>query len=273
MPRHSFDLRLLASVFETGIEIDERFSCFLVVEDELVLLPQSPEIQNPAHFRVDRNDAGLLGFRREHVNQTSVQVHVLPAEGENLPDATSRIQSVKNDILNCGCGIPQQPGFLVWLQDPKARVDLLKELHLSKRVRAQVKIPVDGEIEHMLEQRQFAIYGRTGHLLAPPKFETFDLGRRDVGQLPLDPKKLLQRLEQLLVSQPGTLVRLRISGISNRFPAIATTSWDPTARRRASLFEGAHTAATATTSSPRQRTIRRKTIYWNSGSVAGNSVR
>ena len=41
MPRHSFDLRLLASVFETGIEIDERFSCFLVVEDELVLLSQS----------------------------------------------------------------------------------------------------------------------------------------------------------------------------------------------------------------------------------------
>jgi tetratricopeptide (TPR) repeat protein len=81
---------------------------FLVVEDELVLLSQSPEIQNPAHFRVDRNDAGLLGFHREHVNQTSVQVYVLPAEGENLPDAASRIQSVKNDILNRGCGIPQQ---------------------------------------------------------------------------------------------------------------------------------------------------------------------
>src|SRR5260370_33592686 len=62
----------------------------------------------------------------------------------------------------------------------------------------------------MLEQRQFAIYGRTGHLLAASKFEDVDLGVRDVVQLPLAPKKLLQRLEQLLVSQPGTLVRLRI---------------------------------------------------------------
>ena len=42
MPRHSFDVRLPASVFETGIEIDERFSCFLVVEDKLVLPSQSP---------------------------------------------------------------------------------------------------------------------------------------------------------------------------------------------------------------------------------------
>src|SRR5260221_14158023 len=180
MPRHSFDLRALASVFETGVEIDERFSCFLVVEDELVLLPQGPEIQNPAYFRVDRNDAGLLGFRREHVDQTSVQVHVLPAEGENLPDAASRIQGVQNNILNRGYRIPQQPGFLVWFQNPEARVDLLKELHLSKRVRAQVKIPVDGEIEHVLEQGQFAVYGRAGHLPAPTKFVSFDLGRRDL---------------------------------------------------------------------------------------------
>ncbi len=179
MPRHSFDLRLRASVLEAGIEIDERFSCFLVVEDKLVLPSQSPEIQNPAHFRVDRNDAGLLGFRREHVNQTSLHVHVLPAEGENLSDAASRIQGVENNILNRGCRIPRQPGFLVWLQNPKARVDLLKELHFPKRVRAQVKIPVDGEIEHMLEQCQFAVYRRPGHLPAPVKFVPFDFGRRD----------------------------------------------------------------------------------------------
>src|SRR5579859_4203720 len=210
MPRHSFDLRLLASVFETGIEIDEWPSCFLVVEDELVLLPQSPEIQNPAHFRIDRNDAGLLGFRREHVNQTSVQVHVLPAEGENLPYAASRIQGVQNNILNRRGGTPQQPGFLVWLQYPKARVDLLKELHFSKRVQAQIKIPVDGEIEHVLEQGQFAVYHCTGHLLASPKFVSFDLGRRNLRHLPFDTKELLQRLKKLFVSQPGTLVCLRI---------------------------------------------------------------
>src|SRR5260221_2455624 len=113
MPRHSFDLRLLASVFEPGVEIDERFSCFLVVENELVLPSQSPEIQNPAHFRVDRNNAGLLGLRREHVNQTSVQVHVLPADGDNLPDAASRIQGVNNNILNGGRSLPYYDGFFV----------------------------------------------------------------------------------------------------------------------------------------------------------------
>src|SRR5258708_39087457 len=111
MPGCSFDLRALASVFEPGVEIDERFSCFLVVEDELVLPSQSPEIQNPAHFRVDRNNAGLLGLRRGYVNQTSVQVNVPPAEGEKLPDAASRIQGVNNNILNGGRRLLYQAGF------------------------------------------------------------------------------------------------------------------------------------------------------------------
>ena len=62
----------------------------------------------------------------------------------------------------------------------------------------------------MLEQRQFAIYRRAGHLLAPVKFVRFNVGRPDVCQLPLGTKELLQGFEQLLVSQPGTLVRLRI---------------------------------------------------------------
>src|SRR5258707_12841073 len=106
MARSSFGRRAPASVFEPGVEIDERFSCFLVVEDELLLPSQSPEIQNPAPFRVDRNNAGLLGLRRQYVNQTSVQVHVPPAEGENLPDAASRIQGVNDNILNGGRRLP-----------------------------------------------------------------------------------------------------------------------------------------------------------------------
>src|SRR5260221_12057821 len=133
MPRHSFDLRALASVFEPGVEIDELFSWFLVVEDELVLPSQSPEIHNPWHFRVDRNNAGLLGLRREYVNQSSVQVHVLPAEEENLPDAASRIQGVNNNILNGGPRNSEQAGFLVLLRNPEARVYLPKKLHPSKR--------------------------------------------------------------------------------------------------------------------------------------------
>src|SRR5260221_11327836 len=108
MPRHSFDLRALASVFEPGVEIDERFSWFLVVEDELAGPSQSPEIQNPAHFRVDRDNTGLLGLRREYVNQTSVQVHVLPAHAANLPHAASRIHRAEIITLSGGLSFPVQ---------------------------------------------------------------------------------------------------------------------------------------------------------------------
>src|SRR5580704_13838754 len=54
-----------------------------------------------------------------------------------------------------------------------------------------MKIPVDGEIEHMLEQRQFAIHGRSRHLLVPEKFEAFDVGWRDVCQLPFGTEEFL----------------------------------------------------------------------------------
>src|SRR5260370_34618796 len=136
MPRHTRDLRLFAGELQTRIEINEWFPGFLVVEDKLVLPSQSPKLQNPAHVPVDGDDTDLLGLWREHVDQAFVQVHMLPAEGENLSDPASCIQGIKNDVLNCGCGIAQQPGFLVWFQDSKARIDLPKELHFSKRVRA-----------------------------------------------------------------------------------------------------------------------------------------
>lgn len=62
-----------------------------------------------------------------------------------------------------------------------------------------MKIPVDGEIEHMLEQGQFAVDRRAGYLLTPVEFVSFDVRRRDVGKLVLGPKEFLQRLQQLLI--------------------------------------------------------------------------
>jgi len=62
----------------------------------------------------------------------------------------------------------------------------------------------------MLEQRQLAIYRRAGHLRASVKLVPFDVGRRDLRQMPFGTKELLQGLKQLLVSQSGTLVGLRI---------------------------------------------------------------
>ena len=58
VPRHSFDLGLLAGVFETGSEIDERFSGFLVVEDEQV---RRIDLQRFARGGVDRIDEYLCG--------------------------------------------------------------------------------------------------------------------------------------------------------------------------------------------------------------------
>jgi len=60
--RHSFDLCLLAGQLQPGIGINKSLSGFLVVEDVFVLPAQLPELQNPAHFRVDRNDPDFLSL-------------------------------------------------------------------------------------------------------------------------------------------------------------------------------------------------------------------
>ena len=72
VPRHTFDLCLLASWLQPGIEVNISLSGFLVVEDVFVLPSQLPELQNPAHFRVDQNDPDFLGLVRERVDPWSL---------------------------------------------------------------------------------------------------------------------------------------------------------------------------------------------------------
>ena len=96
LPRHIRDSRLFTSERESSFQIDKRFAGLGIVEDEFVLLAQVPGLKNLAGFGVNRNLADSLGLGRKDTENSFVQIHVRPAQRENLSDPQPRIQREAN---------------------------------------------------------------------------------------------------------------------------------------------------------------------------------
>jgi hypothetical protein len=52
----------ISAFLQASSNLNKALSGFPVVEDVFVLPPQFPELQNPAHFRIDRNDPDFLSL-------------------------------------------------------------------------------------------------------------------------------------------------------------------------------------------------------------------
>ena len=56
--------------------------------------------------------------------------------------------------------------FLLRGQGTKTEVHLLEELHFSHGIRSPVQVPIDGQVEHVLEEGEFPVDRRTGNFLS-----------------------------------------------------------------------------------------------------------
>jgi hypothetical protein len=76
-------------------------------------------------------------------------------------------------------------------QGTKTEVHLLEELHFSHGIRSPVQVPIDGQVEHVLEEGEFPVDRRTGNFLSPLELESLNVSRVDLPDLTFCPEEVV----------------------------------------------------------------------------------
>jgi hypothetical protein len=114
---------------------------------------------------------------------------LFPAKTQDFSDPQSGIQGESSDILNVRSCVNEKFPFLFPGQDTEPEIYFLEKLYFSYRIRAQEKIPINGEVEHSFQKGKFPIYCRAGNFLPSLKFEAFDVGGVNFLDLPFATKE------------------------------------------------------------------------------------
>jgi len=75
---------------------------------------------------------------------------LFPGECQDFSDSQASIQGKDSDILNAWSCVREKFHFLFPGQDAETKIYLLAKLYSPYRIRAQVKIPINGKVEHPL---------------------------------------------------------------------------------------------------------------------------
>ena len=161
MPRHTLDSGLSARQSKTRLQIDKWISGFVVIENEFVLPSQRPIFQYPPCFRLIGTGRILWVLWAKTVKKIVFQIHSFPGQRKNFPDTQARIQGKNGNVLNIGSCVCEKTFFLLPGQGTKTQIDFLEELYFPHGIRSNIKVPIDGQIEHMLEKGQFPVNRRT----------------------------------------------------------------------------------------------------------------
>ena len=159
---------------------------------------------------IDRHDADPSTLCLFETQGPSMKVDLFPPQSEYLSPAHPGVECSQNDGLQMLCAVLKKPILLVPRQDSLFEVlSFREEPDLTNRILIS-EAPVDGQVEHLLEESQVAIDpGWAIADLEPVRFEGFDFMGSDALKESIA-EVLFNDAQAALVIAPTPLARLGV---------------------------------------------------------------